>query len=99
MGAASRLLGARGVLTLIWRADGFAEVLSTVSAVFGGIKLLPVHPRPAAPAIRLLVRAVKGSRAPLELLPAVVLADEDGLPTSEADAILRQGQMLPLAGC
>jgi tRNA1(Val) A37 N6-methylase TrmN6 len=98
VGAASRLLGARGVLTLIWRADGLAEVLSTVSPVFGGITVLPVHPRPAAAAIRILVRAVKGSRAPLELMPGVVLADEHGHPTREADAILRQGQMLPLAG-
>jgi tRNA1(Val) A37 N6-methylase TrmN6 len=95
--AASRLLAARGVLTLIWRADGLAELLRTMPPVFGGITVLPVHPRPAAPAIRILVRAVKGSRAPLALMPGLVLADEHSHPTDAANAILRQGQVLPLA--
>jgi tRNA1(Val) A37 N6-methylase TrmN6 len=95
--AASRLLGVRGVLTLIWRADGLAEVLRTISPVFGGITVLPVHPRPAAAAIRILVRAAKGSQAPFALMPGLVLADEHSHPTNEANAILRQGKVLPLA--
>ena len=54
-----------GSLTLIWRADGLAEVLASCERGFGEIAVLPVHPAPAKPAIRILVRAVKGSRAPL----------------------------------
>ncbi|HXW23845.1 MAG TPA: methyltransferase [Xanthobacteraceae bacterium] len=97
--SAGRVLAARGSLTLIWRADGLADVLAVLARGFGGIAVQPVHPRPDAPAIRVLVRAVKGSRAPLSLLPGLVLADADGRPSGEAEAVLRHGAALPLAAC
>ena len=96
--AASRLLEPRGILTLIWRADGLADVLGTLAGGFGGIAVLPVHPRPGAPAIRILVRATKASRGPLSLLPGLVLAEADGAPTPEAEAVLRHAEPLPLSG-
>jgi tRNA1(Val) A37 N6-methylase TrmN6 len=95
--AAARLLRARGVLTLIWRADGLAEVLAALSGAFGGVALMPVHPKPGAPAIRILVRAVKASRAPLTLYPGLVLNDQSGGPAAFADAVLRGRVVLPLA--
>jgi tRNA1(Val) A37 N6-methylase TrmN6 len=94
---AARLLRPRGTLTLIWRADGLAEVLRALETAFGDVLVLPVHPKPAAPAIRILVRATKSSRAPLVLLPGLVLNDGAGHPTPEADAVLRGGSVLPLA--
>lgn len=96
--AASRLLRPAGVLTLIWRADGVAEVLAALASGFGAVALLPVYPKPGAPAIRVLARAVKASRAPLTLLPGLLLADARGKPTAEAEAVLRGGAALPLAG-
>jgi tRNA1(Val) A37 N6-methylase TrmN6 len=94
---AARLLRPSGVLTLIWRADGLEMLLTTLAAGFGAVTLLPVHPKPGAAAIRVLARAVKGSRAPLALLRGLVLADAAGEPTVEAEAILRAGAVLPLA--
>lgn len=96
--AAARLLAPSGTLTLIWRADGLADVLAALARGFGGIAVLPVHPRTGAPAIRVLVRATKGSRAPLSLLPGLALADSDGRPTADAEAILRGGAVTALAG-
>lgn len=95
--AASRLLTARGTMTLIWRADGLPEVLDTLGRGFGGIAVLPVHPKPDAPAIRVLVRAAKQSRAPLAIYPGLILNETDGKPTATADAILRGRSLLPLA--
>ncbi|MEX0751675.1 MAG: methyltransferase [Xanthobacteraceae bacterium] len=95
--AAVRLLRARGVLTLIWRADGLADVLAALSRAFGGVAVMPVHPKPGAPAIRILVRAVKESRSPLALYPGLVLNDEHGRPAALADAVLRGKSVLPLA--
>jgi tRNA1(Val) A37 N6-methylase TrmN6 len=46
---------------------------------------------------RVLVRAVKGSRAPLALVPALLLTGADGRPSEEAEAVLRHGAALPLA--
>jgi tRNA1(Val) A37 N6-methylase TrmN6 len=93
---AARLLRPSGTLTLIWRADGLADVLEALGG-FGAVTVLPVHPKPAAPAIRVLVRATKASRAPLAVLPGLVLNDRSGRPTQEAEAVLRAGTALPLA--
>jgi tRNA1(Val) A37 N6-methylase TrmN6 len=94
---AARLLGAGGTLTLIWRADGLADVLAALARDFGAVTVQPVHARPDAPAVRVLVRAVKSSRAPLALLPSLMLAGADGRPSAEAEAVLRHGAALPLA--
>ena len=95
---AADLLAASGVLTLIWRADGLRDVLSALDAPFGGIAVMPVYPRPDAAAIRILVRAVKGSRAPLSLAPGLTLNDANAGPTAEAEAILRGGESLRWPG-
>jgi len=94
---AARLLRSRGTLSLIWRADGLSDVLSALGWAFGGISVLPVHGKPGEAAIRVLVRASKDSRAPLRLLPSIVLTDAAGHATAEAEAILRTGETLPLA--
>src|ERR1700691_5393825 len=95
--AASRLLQPSGIVTLIWRGDGLESVLTGVSASFGAIVVLPIHPKPDLPAIRVLVRGVKSSRAPLSLLPGLFLADQAGKATPQADAVLRAGEALPLS--
>jgi tRNA1(Val) A37 N6-methylase TrmN6 len=95
--SAERLLGTGGTVTLIWRADGLAEVIAALAHGFGAVAILPVHPRADAPAIRVLVRAVRGSRTPLALVPGFVLAGADGRPSEEAEAVLRHGAALPLA--
>ena len=77
---ATRLLHSAGTLTMIWRADGLAHVLAALDQEFGGIVVLPVHGRAGEPAIRILVQATKGSRAPLALLPGLVLNDRSGRP-------------------
>jgi tRNA1(Val) A37 N6-methylase TrmN6 len=83
-----------GVVTLIWRADGLADVLSALTPVFGSASVLPVYPKPKAGAIRVLVRAVKGGQAPLKLLPGLLLADGNNKPSEQAQAILRGNSAL-----
>jgi tRNA1(Val) A37 N6-methylase TrmN6 len=95
--AAARLLRPRGTLSLIWRADGLDDVLEALKPAFGATTVLPVYAKPTESAIRVLVRATKASRAPLQLLPGLVLQDQAGHATAAADAILRAGQALPLA--
>ncbi len=93
---AARLLRPQGALTLIWRADGLAEVLATLASGFGAIAIMPVCPKPGVAAIRVLVNAAKNSNAPLSLLPGLVLAARDNKPSVEAEAILRDGAALVL---
>jgi tRNA1(Val) A37 N6-methylase TrmN6 len=96
--AAARCLRPRGTLSLIWRADGLAEVVNALEPAFGAVMVLPVHGEPGEPAIRVLVRATKASRAPLALLPGLALSDGSGRPTPEVESVLRGGAALPLAG-
>src|SRR5262249_35832997 len=94
---AARLLRPRGTLSLIWRADGLGDVLAALAGGFGAVMVLPGHPKPGEGAWGVLVRAVKGSRGPMALLPGLVLNDATGRTTPDADAILRAGDALPLA--
>ncbi len=94
--SADFLLKPRGVLTLIWRADGVEDVLQALAGEFGGIAVLSVQPRDGAPAIRVLVRAVKGGTGATVYRPGFVLNDAQGRPTAAAEAVLRGGQKLTL---
>jgi tRNA1(Val) A37 N6-methylase TrmN6 len=71
--AGLRRLRAGGTLVLVHRADRLAEVLAALGGRAGGVELLPVAPRAGAAATRLLVRARKGSGAPLRLWPPLTL--------------------------
>jgi tRNA1(Val) A37 N6-methylase TrmN6 len=97
VGTAAWLLKPRGMLTLIWRADGLSEVLETLSQSFGDIAVLPVLPRESAPAIRVVVRAVKASSGPQFTYPPLALNGADGQPTGAAEAVLRGGKTLNIA--
>jgi tRNA1(Val) A37 N6-methylase TrmN6 len=87
--AATRLLRADGSLTGIWRADGLARVLDALSKNYGAISVLPVHGKDGESAIRVIVRAIKGGRAPLTLRPPLILNDRNNRPTPEAEAVMR----------
>ena len=95
--AARRILKPKGVLTLIWRADGLAEVLSALERGFGSLQILPVHANLTAPAIRILVRAVKGGRAPMQIHASLLLNDESGVPNKWVQEILAGKGTLTLA--
>jgi tRNA1(Val) A37 N6-methylase TrmN6 len=79
-----------GTLTLIHRADRLADILALLAPKAGSVQVRPVHPFVDAPAKRVLVRAVKTGKAPLLLLPPLVLHGRDGARhTAETEAILR----------
>jgi len=91
---ADRLCGG-AALTLIHRAHKLPEILSALEGRLGGIEVLPVRPRAEEPAKRVLVRARKGSRAPLKLLKGVDLHDASGGKYSpEIEALLRGDTVL-----
>jgi tRNA1(Val) A37 N6-methylase TrmN6 len=95
--SAGALLKPRGVLTLIWRADGLGDVLAALAPAFGACAVLPVLPRVGAEPIRVLVRAVKGAEPGRRDLSPLVLNAADGRPSAAAEAVLRGGDVLPLA--
>ncbi|MBS7544554.1 tRNA1(Val) (adenine(37)-N6)-methyltransferase [Ancylobacter oerskovii] len=92
--SAERLLAPGGHLALIHRPEALSAILAALDRRFGAVTIRPVHGRPQAPAIRVLVGAVKGRRTPPSLLPGLLLADSEGRPTQEAEAVLREGAPL-----
>src|ERR1700730_4952428 len=95
--AARRILKSGGVLTLIWRADGLVEVRAALGRGFGSLEMLPVHGEAKMPAIRVLVRAIKGGKAPVQMHAALLLKDESALPNKQTQEILAGKGVLPLA--
>jgi tRNA1(Val) A37 N6-methylase TrmN6 len=73
------------------------EVRGALRPSFGDIAVLPVLPREMAPAIRVVVRAIKARGGPELAYPALILNDEHGRPTAAAEAILRGGKTLNIA--
>ena len=79
-----------GRVTLVHRADRLDDLLSGLAPRGGSLAVRPVHAFGDAPAKRVLVRAVRGGRAPLRLLPPLVLHARGGEgPAAEAEAVLR----------
>jgi tRNA1(Val) A37 N6-methylase TrmN6 len=95
--AARRILKSGGVLTMIWRADGLAELLAALDRGFGSLAILPVHGDAASPAIRVLVRAIKGGKAPLRMHAALILNGGAATPDQQVQDILAGKGILPLA--
>ena len=94
--AGLKALKAKGVLTLIHRADRLGEALAALEGR-ASVAVKPIHPRADRPAKRIVVQAVKGGRAPLALLPPLILHPAGaGGYTPEAAAILRGDALLPL---
>ncbi|RXF68080.1 tRNA1(Val) (adenine(37)-N6)-methyltransferase [Hansschlegelia zhihuaiae] len=93
--AAARLLKPGGSLVMIHRPEALSALLAALEGRFGEARLRPVHPRADAPAARLLIAARAGRRAPLALLPPLVMHEPDGGFSAEADAAQR-GE-LPIA--
>lgn len=86
-----------GSLTIIFRADGLRDILDALHGRFGAIDVVPLRPRPEAAATRILIRAIRASKAPLQLLPGFVLHKPDGSGfTEQSSAVMRDGKGLNL---
>jgi tRNA1(Val) A37 N6-methylase TrmN6 len=81
----------RGTVTVIHRAETLGKLLSAMEPKFGDIRVAPLYARDGSAASRVIVQGVKGSRAPLQLLPGLVLHDESNSFTADAESVLRDG--------
>ncbi|MFZ4607696.1 MAG: tRNA1(Val) (adenine(37)-N6)-methyltransferase [Caulobacter sp.] len=85
-----------GTITVIHRADRLGDLLSLLGAKAGSFRIRPIHPFADQPAKRVLIRAIKTGKAPLVLLPPLVLHERDGgKHSAAAEAVLRGDAELP----
>lgn len=78
-----------GRIVVVHRVERLADLLTQLGTRAGSFAVRPVHPFAEAPAKRVLVRAIRGGRAPLRLLPALTLHTPDGGHAATAEAILK----------
>lgn len=79
-----------GRIVVIHRADRLADLLALLGGKAGSFAVRGIHPYADEPAKRVLVQAVRTGKAPLRLLPPLVLHARGGAKhTAEAEAVLR----------
>jgi tRNA1(Val) A37 N6-methylase TrmN6 len=79
-----------GRIVIIHRADRLADLLALLGEKAGSFTMRGIHPYADESAKRVLVSAIKTGKAPLRLLPPLVLHERGGPKhTAEAEAILR----------
>ncbi len=89
------LVRPRGTVSVIHPASSLPRLLAAMEQKLGNLTVLPMRSRRDEAASRVIVRGTKGSKAPLRLLPGLVLHGGEGggfLP--EIDAVLRKGEAL-----
>lgn len=88
MRTATAILKPGGKLSMIYRAEKLADVIACSQGRFGGLGVIAVHSRADEKAGRILVQMTKGSRAPLSLLPPIVLHEADGSPSAISNRLM-----------
>ena len=79
-----------GEVIFIHVAEALPLLLTAFTRRFGAVSVLPLLPREGEPASRVLVRGIKGSRAPFTLMAARALHEPTGRAfRPEFDAIFR----------
>jgi tRNA1(Val) A37 N6-methylase TrmN6 len=78
-----------GGMALIARPQSIGDILASLKGRFGGLRIVPVHPREGEAAIRIVVTATHGSRAAMRLESPLILHGPEGHAfTPRAEAII-----------
>lgn len=83
----------KGSITFIYRADRLAELLIGLEDRAGEVTVFPLWPKDGEIASRVIVRARKGIKSPMQLMSGLVLHRADGRYTPGADAALKGGAL------
>ena len=90
------LLRPGGCFVMIHLPEALNIILGAFAGQLGSQAILPIYPKAAAPAHRLLIGGVKGARGPTRLLPGLILHDASGGFTPQAEALHRGQSLLDL---
>lgn len=87
--AAFFALKSGGGLTIIHKADQLQTIMIALGKSFGATEIIPLWPKAGKPAKRVIIRTIKHRKSPANILPGLVLHNENGQYTDEAEKILR----------
>lgn len=93
----ARMTRPGGGMLIIHKAEALPELLAAAKRRFGALTAVPLFARAGEPAGRILLRGIKGSRAPFRLEAGYVVHGPDGRFTHGAERVLRLGHGLSVA--
>jgi len=93
----ARMTRPGGEALIVHKTQALPDLLAALNGRFGGLAALPFHSFAGETAGRVLLRGIKGSRAPFRLEAGLVLHAAEGGFTPGADGVLRLGQSLAVA--
>lgn len=85
------MVALRGTMTIVHRAETLGKILTAMDGRFGDIRIAPLYAREGTAASRVVIQGIKGSKAPMQLLPGLILHTENSQFTPDAEAVLRDG--------
>ena len=92
---ANRALKPGGLFVMVHRADYLQRIILSLGSKFGGIEVIPLYSREGEPAKRIVVRAIKGSRAPSMMRRGLIVhGNGEGGYSEDALKVLRGGEAL-----
>jgi tRNA1(Val) A37 N6-methylase TrmN6 len=94
VGACLKLLKPKGRLVMIHRADRLGEIMASLGKSCGDIQIYPIFPKLGQSAKRVIVDAGKERKTGDTLHGGLVLHEESGAYTPQAQAILRDSAAL-----
>lgn len=87
---AGKYVKPKGLLSFIYPATFIAEAIRSVPKGFGGVVIQPIQSKTEQAAKRVIVQAIKSSKAQSSIRPAIIVHDKTGQYTEQAEKILRQ---------
>ncbi|NOT39637.1 MAG: methyltransferase [Alphaproteobacteria bacterium] len=84
----------KGTVTAILPPEQISLALEALAPEGKGLEIIPLWPKPGAPAKRTIIRIQMNAKASLLLHAGLVLNTTAGKPTTEAEAVLRHVQAL-----
>lgn len=97
MRTACAILKPGGMLAMIYRTQDLGQIIAASQGRFGALTIIPVHSHSTDPAKRILLTGIKASNEPLHISPGLVVHENDGSFTHQANALLT-GQSRSLMG-
>ena len=92
---AASIIRPGGSLSMIYRTENLGDVLACTQGRFGGLEIMPVHSHADEAAKRIIVRGTRGSRAPLSILPGLVVHEDNGNFSPLAEKIFNGEATMP----
>ena len=89
-----KMAAPKGFIYLVNRAEAIDETLATLYGKAGNIQVFPLFSKKGQAAKRVLISAQKDSKAPTVIHAGLIIHDDDGAYSPQANAILRLGETI-----